>query len=419
MEIKEAVKLARENNNEGYAYLYENTYQKGYYVALKYMKDEDRAIDVLQDAYVRAFKYIGQLDEADKFPAWFARIVATTALNELKKKSPILFSQMEDEEGNSEVDNFYDEREEYQPEVTLDKAETRRLVNEIIDTLSDEQRICITMFYMEEMSVKEMAEVLGVSENTVKSRLNYGRQKIKDKVLELEKKGTKLYGVAPIPFLLWLLRSDVLAQEINGKLYQKVAANIGQQVGKKILFKSTEKVVDGAAKQKIIWASIFGGTTLVAAVAMFVVVVQGRNMPKPDIPVEIIKPFPIIEKQMLEVPEPEPQEPETQEPEIQETEEPEPEPQEPETQGSETQESETSESKPQEPEPEETKENKKKEEETKNTEKAKEETPKEEKEEKKEEIPATSNDEDDEVEIEVGEDDGEDEDSGDVNIEVE
>lgn len=332
MEIKEAVKLARENNNEGYAYLYENTYQKGYYVALKYMKDEDRAIDVLQDAYVRAFKYIGQLDEADKFPAWFARIVATTALNELKKKSPILFSQMEDEEGNSEVDNFYDEREEYQPEVTMDKAETRRLVNEIIDTLSDEQRICITMFYMEEMSVKEMAEVLGVSENTVKSRLNYGRQKIKDKVLELEKRGTKLYGVAPIPFLLWLLRSDVLAQEINGKLYQKVAANIGQQVGKKILLKSTEKVVDGAAKQKLIWASIFGGTTLVATVAMFVVVVQGRNMPKPDIPVEIIKPFPIIETQMLEVPEPETQEPETQEPEIKETEEPEPETQEPETQ---------------------------------------------------------------------------------------
>ena len=109
MEINEAVKLAQENNNEGYTYLYENTYQKGYYVALKYMKDEDRAIDVLQDAYVRAFKYIGQLDEADKFPAWFARIVATTALNELKKKSPILFSQMEDEAANWRLEQMMPE----------------------------------------------------------------------------------------------------------------------------------------------------------------------------------------------------------------------------------------------------------------------------------------------------------------------
>lgn len=400
MTINEAVKKAQKNENEGYAFLYENTYQKGYYVALKYMKDEDRAIDVLQDAYVRAFKYIDQLDDADKFPAWFARIVATTALNELKKKSPILFSQMEDEDGNSEINSFFDDREEYQPEVTLDKDETRRLVNEIIDTLSEEQRICITMFYMEEMSVKEIAEVLDVSENTVKSRLNYGRQKIKDKVLELEKKGTKLYGIAPIPFLLWLLRNDILAQEISGNIYQKVAANIEEQIGRKILLKSTAKVVVNAVKKKIILTSILCGTTFVAGVAMFVVVVQGYNKPKLDIPVEIIKPILIIETQMLEVPEVEPQESEIQETEV------------PESEASE------SKSQPQKPETKKTKKNEKKKEESKNTEKK--ESPKEDKpkEEKEEETSATQNDEDDEVEIEIGEEE-EENDPEDVNIEVE
>ena len=77
---------------------------------------------------------------------------------------------------------------------------------EIIDTLPEDQRVVISMYYYEGMSVRQIAEELGITENTVKSRLSYGRKKIETKVLDLEKKGTKLYGLAPIPFLLLLLR---------------------------------------------------------------------------------------------------------------------------------------------------------------------------------------------------------------------
>ena len=62
------------------------------------------------------------------------------------------------------------------------------------------------MFYYEEQSVKEIAAALNCSENTVKSRLNYGRKKIEVAVKALEKQGTKLYSLAPLPFFLWLLR---------------------------------------------------------------------------------------------------------------------------------------------------------------------------------------------------------------------
>ena len=82
MDIREAVGLAKEGKEEGFQYLYQETYQKSYYVALKYMKQEDAALDVLQDAYVKAFKNMEQLQDAEKFPAWFARVVATTALDE-------------------------------------------------------------------------------------------------------------------------------------------------------------------------------------------------------------------------------------------------------------------------------------------------------------------------------------------------
>ena len=69
------------------------------------------------------------------------------------------------------------------PEATIDQKETSRLVKEILDVLPDEQRIVIGMFYYDQMSVSEIAEELECSENTVKSRLNYGRKKFRLKFL--------------------------------------------------------------------------------------------------------------------------------------------------------------------------------------------------------------------------------------------
>ncbi len=214
MDWIEAVGLAKDGKEEGYNFLYQQTYQKSYYVALKYMKQEEAALDVLQDAYIKAFQSLEQLQDAEKFAGWFSRIVATKALDELKKKKIVLFSQMQTEEKDISMEEILeDDRIDTQPELALDKEETSRLVQEMIGSLSDEQRFCIIMFYVEEMSVKEIAETLGVSENTVKSRLNYGRKNIKEQVLELEKRGTKLYAMAPLPFFLYLLLQDSMSAQ--------------------------------------------------------------------------------------------------------------------------------------------------------------------------------------------------------------
>lgn len=60
--------------------------------------------------------------------------------------------------------------------------------------------------HIEGRSISEIAETMGCSENTVKSRLNYGRKNIKEKAEALQKKGYKLYGLAPIPLVIYLLR---------------------------------------------------------------------------------------------------------------------------------------------------------------------------------------------------------------------
>lgn len=233
MEWKEAVELAKNGDNRGYDYLYTQTCNKNYYLALKYMEDEESAKDVLQESYIKAFNKLEQLKDANKFSGWMSRIVANMAIDVLRKKKRNdnkLFSEMEsdDSEDMTFEEKIEDDRRDNRPELAIDQKETGRLVKEIIDTLSEEQRLCVMMYYINGMSVKEIADMADVSENTIKSRLNYGRKKIEQKVLELEKRGTKLYGIAPVPFFLYLLLKDadsvkaapVLAEDIINKISQ-------------------------------------------------------------------------------------------------------------------------------------------------------------------------------------------------------
>ena len=195
MTFTEAVGLAKAGNEAGFTYLYEQTYKKSFYVAKKYMKNDDTgAEDVLQIAYVKAFNNLGQLEDPEKFQGWFSRIVANTSFRELQKKTPTLFSQMNDEDTDIKFeDTIENSNVDFQPEASIDGKETQRLVKEMLDTLSDEQRMCVMMYYYEDIPVKDEALILGVSENTVKSRLNYGRKAIKEKERKRDKQVSFLF----------------------------------------------------------------------------------------------------------------------------------------------------------------------------------------------------------------------------------
>jgi RNA polymerase sigma factor (sigma-70 family) len=217
MNFTEAVRLARSGKEAGYIYLYNATYKSKFYLAMQYMKNEDDAQDVIQEAYMKAFDKLDTLEDPEAFPAWFGRIVANTAKNELAKKNPTLFSDMvsDDEELEFE-ESIEDENIENQPELSYTRQETQELVREMIDSLSDEQRLCVLMFHIEGQSIKDIAETLKCSENTVKSRLNYGRKNLKSKAEELQKKGYKLFGIAPVFLLLGLLGKEETVMAAEG-----------------------------------------------------------------------------------------------------------------------------------------------------------------------------------------------------------
>ena len=203
------IRKAQSGDQDAIAELYALTYNSVYKTVKSMIADEDTVLDIVQDSYIKGFQSLDQLDTPENFRAWMKRIATNKAKDYLKKKKPLLFTDMENEDG--EELEFRDDRLDHCPEAVVDRKETTRLMNEILATLSEDQRLVIGMFYYEEMSVREIAETLGCSENTVKSRLNYGRKKVEIKVRDLEKKGVKLFSMAPLPFLLWLFRLDAEA----------------------------------------------------------------------------------------------------------------------------------------------------------------------------------------------------------------
>ena len=209
MTYTEAIDLARAGEERGYGFLYEKTYKSKYYLALQYMKNEEEAEDVLQEAYIKAFSKLDTLENPEAFSGWLGMIVANTAKNMLAKKRPLLFSDLAvDDEGEQFEYQIEDNDLEVQPELSYTRQETKELVHELIDSLSEEQRLCVLMFHIEGIPISEIARTMECSENTVKSRLNYGRKNLRMKAEDLQKKGYKLYSVAPLPLFLMLLRSE-------------------------------------------------------------------------------------------------------------------------------------------------------------------------------------------------------------------
>ena len=214
--MHELVTAAKAGDQEAITLLYERTSNKAYYLSFQLVKDEDTAQDILQDAYIKAFGSLDMLSDPEKFQGWLDTIVVNKSKDFLKKKKPVLFSRMTvgepggSGENEKEVD-FEDDSMAFSPEKTMDYKETKRLIAEMIDELPEEQRMAVILRYLEDMPVAEIARVMECSEGTVKSRLNYGRKSIKAKVLELEKKGTKLYIIPFAGFMVWFFRSETTA----------------------------------------------------------------------------------------------------------------------------------------------------------------------------------------------------------------
>lgn len=228
-ELRQAVKEYKAGKAEAFTTLYEESSKYVYTCIYKVMVGNDNAQDIIndimQDTYVEISKYISQLEDEDKFLSWAGTIATRKCYAYLKKNKKYVLLNEED----NTFDNLSDS-DSIIPEEVLQDREKQRLVREIIETqLTEMQRLCIIAYYYNEQKQSEIAEELGIPENTVKTNISRAKAKIKDGVLDLEKKqGTKLYSVAP--FLLLLFKEEVQAAVVPKEVTEGIMSAVSDLV---------------------------------------------------------------------------------------------------------------------------------------------------------------------------------------------
>ncbi len=229
-ELQEAVSAYQNGDADSFNKIYELSYQYLYTCVIHVVKNEDMAMDMLQETYLEISRNINQLKSIEDFLSWSAVIANHKCFAYLKKqKDVLLFDNDTDEENTDFFENIADD-EEIIPESILQDREKQRLIMEVIDNLNDMQRLCIIGYYYNEQKQEEIAQELGIPVNTVKTNLSRAKVKIKDAIIELdEKKGTRLYSLAP--FMLLLFTKEAEACEIK-PMSEELSNEIASKTGK-------------------------------------------------------------------------------------------------------------------------------------------------------------------------------------------
>lgn len=206
-DLTQVIINAQSGDAEALNRLFNETYNDVYYFALKTVKDENTAYDITQETFIEVIRTMNTLREPAAFNSWLRMITYHQCTRYFKKKKDVLVD--EDEEGATIFDTLQEDKTEFIPDEALDKSEFRQIIMSIIDSLSEDQRSAVLMYYFDELSVKQIAEIQKVSEGTVKSRLNYARKYIKAAVEKYEEEHRIKLHSGILPLLFWFFSSDM------------------------------------------------------------------------------------------------------------------------------------------------------------------------------------------------------------------
>lgn len=153
-----------------------------YNFAYKYFNDYDLAMEVTQKTFISMNKNLKSLKEEDRFKSWIYRIAANYCHEEVRKQQKrwvFPFMKVQSNQENSQIENSPSAVREENPEKVYANEELKSLLKKALATLPDEQRIIVIMKEYEGLKIREIAEIIDISENTVKSRLYYALGSLK------------------------------------------------------------------------------------------------------------------------------------------------------------------------------------------------------------------------------------------------
>ena len=141
-------------------------------LAMKILKNKEESEEVSQDVFVKVYQAIRTFKGDSKFSTWLYKIAYYRSLDYLKKQNRSLKTSSMDAEVEyhlPSIENTLD---------ALEASERKKTIKRAIDKLAEDDAVVITLHYYEELSLKEIAKIMGIEANTVKVRLFRSRKRL-------------------------------------------------------------------------------------------------------------------------------------------------------------------------------------------------------------------------------------------------
>lgn len=163
-----------------------NTYMKdAYHIALGLVGNQDDALELSQEAFLKAYQHRRQLASGSKMFPWFYRILRNLCFSHLRSRKVRQAASLDESRENGPDVACGDA---FDPHVITDADETKRRLWSAMARLDEKHREVIILRHFRNLSYDQMAEVLFCNKGTVTSRLYYARQKLKE-MMDSEKGG--------------------------------------------------------------------------------------------------------------------------------------------------------------------------------------------------------------------------------------
>lgn len=172
--LSETIRRAQAGDQAAIAELVAEQQRYVYSIAMSITKNPADAADLTQDALIRFIRAIGSYRGETKLSTWLYRLVVNLGIDRMRRRGvpPI---RLDDDNVNLDVPS--DDPVDDLP-ATVERAEQAQAVRAALAQLPDAQRLALTLHYFEDLRYEDIAEVMGIPLNTVKSHIRRGKEKL-------------------------------------------------------------------------------------------------------------------------------------------------------------------------------------------------------------------------------------------------
>ncbi len=176
------ISLAQRGDPESIGALIVSQQHYIYNIAMSVLRQPEDAADLTQDACIKLMRVIGQYNGESRFTTWLYRLVINLGRDELRRRGRRIpeMPPISDEDGGmiDPLSNLADDDRWADPAEVATNLELRAEVSRALDKLEDHYRLALTLYYFDDLRYNDIAEILDVPLNTVKSYIRRGKERL-------------------------------------------------------------------------------------------------------------------------------------------------------------------------------------------------------------------------------------------------